>query len=229
MKYVLVNGDRMYYLKNRMKATSYEGTVLKKEDTLVLPLRWEQIFKKENWDLSLLNNGILYIPFHHEDILNENVFAYMENEFLLCENAKLTALGMLIKINEMSISYNDTSIDIIGAGRCGLALHELFVYMNIAHRMIHHTDIHWYISSEQYRNMNKGEIIINTCDTIFLKNEEIKQVKYIFDLSSKYCFKELENQDDTKIMHPGSLPEIYFAQNAAYLIENYIRGSKYEK
>lgn len=231
MIYVLVNGNRMLYLQKRMNAKRWDETIgMKKDDTLILPIHWEIYVgekEKEKWeDLNL------FLPFHSNRIKKNNrIFYYMEDEKVLLENAKLTALGLMLRLCEYELSIYDLNIDIIGTGRCAMALKNLFELLNVKVCMVYHKQKESYILSTDYENKDKGNVIINTAPVCILLKEDksLERVKYIIDLSSEKCLEEIRENSNINVIYPGSLPEVYFALSSATLIEEFIRSKLYEK
>lgn len=221
MIYVLINGNRMKFLASYLNAMEITGdSIFEENDVIILPLRWEKQIKQ---NLYLLKNLTLFVPYSNQCLSEYNkVFAYMEDETLLIENAKLTALGMIQILSEITSLY-EIKVDVIGQGRCAKALIVLFDYLNIKYRILYYKQKENTVLIEDHLQLSN--ILINTADVFAFENKDIDftNVEYMIDLSSYKPFIVLEKEYPTKIIYPGPLPELYFARSSAQLIETFIR------
>ncbi len=147
---------------------------------------------------------------------SNKVYPYLEEDILLKKNAKLTAIGILLLLNKEEVNY--TSVDIIGSGRCGVAIYELLKDVYDV-RLISRQNHAEYISLESYQKMDKANVIVNTSPVYQCLGTQAECALFI-DISSKGVYV---NKDWKQVVFPGSLPNVYTPQSSAILICDYIR------
>mgnify|MGYP003318542980 CR=1 FL=1 len=106
---------------------------------------------------------------------------------------------------------------------------QLFDYLNIKYRFIYYKKIENGILNSEYKK--KGNMIINTAPICILNENDINlyNVDYILDISSEKCMKKLQGKIASQIIFPGSLPELYYSSDAAYLIANFVWRNLHER
>lgn len=241
MVYVYVDSLRMAYIQNELKAnTLSDPDEIKKGDTIIFPVlkknqRSLQL-KKGTLRLSQIEGCILFLPFSYTFVKENNkVYYYMRDDFIIKENAKLTALGLLAYLGSLPISLKDIHFDVIGYGKCGTAIVKLLNAMGYAYTIVRHNEVdaidEKICSIDQYKRSKKGAIIINTAPYHTLTKDDFAndEVKYLIDISSERCFKESDVPKQCNLLYPGSLPNQYFAYSSAALIADYVKGKENEK
>lgn len=231
MIYVCVDGRRMEYVRKYLNAKNVlDRQKFSEGDILVLPLRWKKCLEDKKINVSNLKNILIFSPYNHEQLKQNNkLFCYMEDCGILNLNAKLTALGILNILSDKGISFFDLNVDIIGHGYCAKEIAKLFDYLNIKYRFIYYKKIENGILNSEYKK--KGNMIINTAPICILNENDINlyNVDYILDISSEKCMKKLQGKIASQIIFPGSLPELYYSSDAAYLIANFVWRNLYER
>lgn len=168
-------------------------------------------------------------------VLNEFSFKkiyWLEDEEVLSENAKLTAEGCLgCIISKTDKSLDIMRFDVLGSGRCALAVVQLLKCLNLNVRIVStskRTDeskgiIHY----EQWKKADPYEIIINTAPAILIDRETAscwKNHKTVFDLASvSCCDAKVMNHPFLTYHHESALPSRFCVKTAAELITNKIR------
>ncbi len=219
MKYVYVNSKRMEYVKEQLNALAYQGNEsLTNNDVLVLPFINAKL-NKELMNLNELKNITIFCPFFNAELDGSNtIYAYMEDEQLISDNAYLTAIGLFVYVNTLPIRKDDV-IDVIGDGRCGRAIYELFKKVKIPVRLISRRTSKDVLLLSDYQQMNKGKLIVNTAIKNVSLGEHMETCESMIDISSDHV---MEAYEDIQVLYPGSLPERYTPSASAKLICDYI-------
>lgn len=235
MIYVYINSKRMAYVGNMLNAIClHEEKQLQEQDVLILPVI------NENQRTLPLQKGMLHLDkLHHITIFipninryiqeDNNVYYYMRDEEVAKKNAYLTAAGMLSFLLEREYDYQEIVVDVIGYGKCGKAIYELLKAMKMQVRMIRREAFYPFISMNEYRNMKKGNVIINTSPYNECKKEDFNDTCCIIDISSEKCFSKDWEDEKMNIIYPGSLPNMYAPYSCAKLIADYVKGKCYEE
>ncbi len=235
MIYVYINSKRMAYVGNMLDAIClHDEKQLQKDDVLVLPPIMENQrtlpLQKGALHLDLLHHMKIFIPNVNRYLQEDNdVYYYMRDDEIAMDNAQLTAAGMLCFLLEQEYAFKDVCIDVIGYGRCGKAIYELFVAMKMNVRVIRREASDPFISMNEYRKGTKGNIIINTSPYQECKKEDFTTHCTIIDISSEKCFPKAWEDEKIRVIYPGSLPNIYAPYSSAKLIAEYVKGKCYEE
>lgn len=224
--------------KLRMMASSFHAVVLPLhgvKDSGFVPMKNKGLYMAEFLE-HLDEHCVLFTgkltPFL--DHLTCRKVAWLNDEKLLVQNAKLTAEGLLARIIETTdVSLESLTIDIVGTGRCGKACAELFEKLNLHFRMVttspKDNDFRFpWVKLSEWQTSDPSEIIINTAPVCILTQNSMKHwksQKHVYDLATGFPAVE-----EKALKHPflrlyqeGSLPARFASVSAAELIEEIIR------
>lgn len=180
---------------------------------------------------------VLFVGKQNEEIEKEierrnmHVFAYLEDEQYIWDNANLTAEGFInyFYIQEKQAIYNKQFI-ITGYGRVGKrlahALHHLGAKVVISVRSEHQLfeaksygyDIET-LENVLDKQKNQSAYLINTIPSKWLENKQADLFKQVFDLASNPgCLLDTKENIPSNYALATSLPGMYFPQDAGLLI-----------
>lgn len=180
---------------------------------------------------------VLFVGKQNEEIEKEierrnmHVFAYLEDEQYIWDNANLTAEGFInyFYTQEKQAIYNKQFI-ITGYGRVGKrlahALHHLGAKVVISVRSEHQLfeaksygyDIET-LENVLDKQKNQSAYLINTIPSKWLENKQADLFKQVFDLASNPgCLLDTKENIPSNYALATSLPGMYFPQDAGLLI-----------
>ncbi|MEG0264940.1 MAG: NAD(P)-dependent oxidoreductase [Erysipelotrichaceae bacterium] len=181
-----------------------------------------------------LNDTMIFAGVHHPFLkqLSYPIHYYLEDKEVIERNAVFTSEGVLfLLIDNSQLSLLEQKIDIIGYGACGKAIYDLLKALKVQVRVIRRIveegqeDM---VSIQQWRNMECGDVIINTAPAPIINRElmlHFSKKPLIIDIASG-------NQIDEKmallygirLIKAESLPAMFTSVSAGRLIGEYIRG-----
>ncbi|NBK97205.1 MAG: hypothetical protein EOM50_04200 [Erysipelotrichia bacterium] len=147
MIYVYVDSLRMAYIQKALNAhTLSDPDEIKANDIIIFPvLKKTQhtiMLKKGILHLSAIEQCTLFLPFAYSFFKENNkVYYYMRDDTLVKKNALLTASGLMAYLGSLPIDLNHTTFDVIGYGKCGKAIIDLFTAIGVAYRCIRHEHV----------------------------------------------------------------------------------------
>lgn len=171
------------------------------------------------------------VPVPFLQSLHYPIHYYLEDPQVIKQNAVLTAEGVLfLLIDSTQLSILELNIDLIGYGVCGKAIYALLKAIGAHVRVIRREDDisnEDVISIQQWKQMECGDVIINTAPAVIIDRERMSQFikkPVIIDIASG-------NQIDEKVVlyygirliQGKSLPAIFASKSAGKLIGEYIR------
>lgn len=241
---LMLSDDRMKYLKNYLELNHdveifYNQETLNEKQTcfdiLVLPLVTFNgnsfLWKKQCILLDNINKSekfCIVSAFSSKFPMQDKVYAYLEDETFIKENAVLTALGILYYMLDLSKkSIFSQSVDILGYGECGKALSELLNKLNVQHRIIRRkSEKENEITYEIWEKSLCGDIIVQctSFNMLEVKKHILEVSPIIIDICSQTNVNIQEFWNHGIIyVKTKSLPVLFTAESGAALIHNFMK------
>lgn len=161
------------------------------------------------------------------------VNCWLKDEQLQKKNADLTAEGLLCRLIETTDqSLWSYCIDIIGTGRCGTSLAQLFKKMGISYRLITSSqkklqECTELIGLSEWQSSNPSTLIVNTAPACIIHQQVLKNWKQpcqVYDLASNGCGVDVRclKHPYLKLFVEPALPSRFSSGSAARLIAQWI-------
>lgn len=222
------NGDiRQFHLYEMFCALGVEVNYSNKDlkGILILPVSGYDVKEEELSNVELIFVGV--ISNELQSLKNKIIVSYLSNEFLV-ENAKLTALGLLVDIFDiLQETIEEKEFLIIGYGRCGKAIaNELSKYnkkISILTKEDYDKDTARLNNFKVLDSAYGADVVINTVPSLVLDAKEL--VKFndkclLIDIASKPGGIDYlaANSLGLKTYHLLNIPGNVFPKSAAKLI-----------
>lgn len=206
-----------------VKGVSTTGSINTQGKELVLPESFWRSF----------NSKVVFsgIPQPFLEQLNAICKYYMLDETLKKQNAHYTAEGVLfLLIDNTSKCIQDLLVDVLGYGVCGKEIVTWLKNLGIRHRIIRRDcesdDI--FFTVEQYRDMQCGDVIINTSPAVVLDHDLLTSWKakpLILDIATPDVIDyNTAIQSGMRVIKAGNLPNMVAYESAGDAIAQYVRG-----
>lgn len=234
--YIVDNTDtRTVLIKNRLK--SIGKTVIDFGNEVEKNIRCFYILSPKIKSVNIKNfnpNSKVYCFFKAiENDKNIAFFNLMDNESFACKNAVLTAEGVLsLVIKNTPFSFKETKLLILGYGRCGKALAEVFknlcsttVYVTTEKNIniLQCLNITYISKPELVKNIKNYNVIVNSIPDLILDKDKIDKLDrncFIFDIASNKGGVDFEYADKLGIFAKQflALPSEYCPLSASEIL-----------
>lgn len=163
--------------------------------------------------------------------ISQPIDYYMQSEYVLENNAVLTAEGVLfLLIDNTSKGIQQLQVDIVGYGRCGRELYKWLKALHVPVRIIRREKdrLSTTISVQEWIDAKPSEVIINTSIQSIMNQEVLKNwdsKPLIIDIATPDVIDyTAAKQLGIRVIKAGNLPAIVAYESAGDLIAEYIRG-----
>ena len=193
-------------------------------DVIVMGMSY---FDRHSFDeeyLVMVKQSVIFVCYDAIEPMKEKfkIVCLKESEDFLVKNAKITALGIMhILLESLDMNIKDDVVDVIGFGRCGCAIVELFKALGIRYRIVvkevkeyEHEVIHY----EEYLFKKPSKWIIQTAENCIFDKYWIQRGggnSTIIDITRSFIGTSNLQNENINIYYAKGLPDRFFVHSGA--------------